>query len=91
MGWEFSRTTIQTAQKEYRCQASDWVCNADLAEDEYAPEDWQAVEKAKAERWRILPGTQYVKTVGKWDGEFQTFRARLDMDDICRKYDFYYD
>ncbi len=91
MTWEMERTTQPVARKDYQCQAAFWIDNDGGTEGDYEPEDWAAIEKARAENWMIKKGTQYTKTEGKWEGEFEVFRARLDLDAICNKYDIYQD
>ena len=77
------------ARKDYYCNASDWICNSFLCDEDYDPEDLVTIEKAREENWKILKGTKYVKVIGKWNGEFQTFRGRPELDAICHKYDLY--
>lgn len=89
MAWDFFTTTTQIAGKDYPCQAADWLLNSGYGQQDYEPADWALIEKAKAEDWKILKGTEYIKTQGKWDGDFSTFRARPELDAICKKYDLY--
>ncbi len=91
MGWEMETTSQPVARKDYPCQAAHWIDNAGYTEGDYEPEDWAVIEKAEAEGWKILKGTQYTKTEGKWEGEFDVYRARLDLDAICNKYEIYQD
>lgn len=89
MSWEFVTTTYPVARKEYRCEASDWILNCGLGEDDFSPEHWDLIEKARLEKWKIIPGTQYVKAEGKWEGDFTVYRARKDLHQICLDYDLY--
>ncbi len=89
MCWELQTESHPVARKEYPCEASYWVAQSGCGEQEFTPEDWETVQRAKSENWRILPGTQYLKVHGKWEGEFATFRAREDMHHICLAYDLY--
>lgn len=90
MTWEVSTLTTPVARKDYHCQASDWIDNTlGWNEEEYEEADRPAIRKALAEGKKILKGTQYVKVTGKWEGEFDTFRARKDLNDICHKYELY--
>ncbi len=86
--WELQKTTTQKARKDYECEASEWILNA-CDPDEFSKEDREVIEKAKSEEFMIRKGEQYTKTTGKLEGEFTTFRARLDMNAICIKYDLY--
>lgn len=90
MAWEFSRVTRPTARKSYPCDAAQVVIdNAPFFE--YSPDEYAAIETAKANGYRILAGEKYVKCVGVWEGQFETFRARFDLDEICLKYKLYVD
>lgn len=87
--WDFGRTTIQVANKDYECDASDFINNAGYGEQDFDKSDWETIKKAKSEGYKILKGTEYIKTNGKWEGEFSTCRARIDLDKICVKEGFY--
>lgn len=79
--WDFSTTTIQRASKDYHCDASDWLQN-DCIED-FTEEEQAIYHKAESEGFKILKGTLYTKTTGKYEGEFGVFRARIDLNNIC--------
>ena len=89
MSWTVSTTTTHTARKEYHCDASDWITNGSMDERDFEPVDWQVIQKAQVEKWKILTGTRYNKTTGLYEGEWTVFRAREDLDAICHKYDLY--
>lgn len=87
--WELEKTTYPIAKKNYHCEASDWVDNGCL--DDISKADMATIKKAKEEGFKILLGTKYLKTTGKWDGEFSIYRCRIDLHDICIKYGIYPD
>ena len=87
MSWEFETVSTPKARKDYHCDASDWISN--YGEDEFTPEEWGIIQKAKLEKNKILKGTKYHKVTGKWEGEFSTFRARIDLNKICMANDIY--
>jgi len=89
MSWEFCTETIQKARKDYHCSASDWIDESGMCEEDFDEEDWLTVQKAWDEEYKILKGTEYIKVVGRWEGEFNVFRARNDLDEICKKYELY--
>jgi len=90
--WEFSAETKPTARKDYHCEASDWIINTvGLDEREFEPEDWAKIEEARKNGFKILKGEKYINVSGKWEGEFSTFRAIPELNDICIKYDLYCD
>lgn len=87
--WEMQTITNPVARKDYDCGASVWIDHASYDDAEYDEKDLQTIRKAKAENNKILKGTRYLKITGKWEGEFDTFRAREDLDAICHKYELY--
>jgi len=89
MTWDVCTESRPIARKEYYCQASDWIDNAGFSEDDYTPEEYAVIQSARAERFKIFPGTKYYRVSGIWEGEATTFRAREALHDICIKYDFY--
>jgi len=91
MSWEMESITHPVARKDYRCQAAEWIDRVGLREEDYDPADLESINKAREEGWKILKGTAYIKVRGKWDGEFCTFRARPELNDICQEYDIYSD
>tara|TARA_Y100001936_G_C16063369_1_gene665598 strand:+ start:1134 stop:1415 length:282 start_codon:yes stop_codon:yes gene_type:complete len=89
MCWELSVVTTQKARKTYRCEAAEWILNADLDEIALSAEERAQIENAREQKWQILPGQSYIKTKGIWDGEFATFRARPELNAICIKHRIY--
>lgn len=89
MTWECVTTEAVTARKDYPCQAMEWINSCDLEQEDFTPEEWEQIEQARAEGNRILKGQNYLKTRGKWEGDWDTFRARPEIDAICHKYDIY--
>lgn len=88
MYWDVSTVTEPIAKKDYHCQASDWIDNYGY-KDEFSKDDLDLWEKALSEKCRIKKGTKYVKVVGKFDGDWVTFRARKDLDGLCHKHKIY--
>lgn len=91
MSWELDKRTTQIARKDYHCDASDWILNAGLPDEDFSAEQLASIEKAKQENWKILKGTEYLKVRGKWEGEWTTYRARPDLHQICIDQGFYED
>ena len=88
--WNYCLKTTPVSTKDYICDASVIFLEHDLAEGlELSPEDQRTVEKARAEEFKILKGTQYLRLHGKWEGHWASFVAREDMNDICRRYGLY--
>ena len=91
MGWDCYTVTNPKSRQDYECQACDWIMNAGMSEEDCTPEEWKLIKIAEVEKWRIKKGATYTKCTGKWNGEFTTFRARPEIDEICQKYDIYTD
>ena len=89
MTWDFSHQTTPVARKDYYCGASEWISESGYEESDFDPEDWETLQKSKSEGNKILKGTKYIRVRGKFDGEFSTFIARIDLDEICFKYNLY--
>lgn len=87
--WDMQTVTTPKARKDYPCEACQWLLNDCWQEADYTPEEWQQMEQAKADGYKILSGQKYIKVSGKWEGEFAVFRARPEIDAICQKYDIY--
>ena len=85
--WDFSEETQPIARKDYHCGASDWLSNFDRCE--FDEKELAVIDLARTENNKILKGTKYVKVTGKWEGEFSTFRARIDLNGICVAHDAY--
>lgn len=83
MIWDFAVSTTSVARKDYCCDAAEWIENA-IGYYALSDEQLAIYEAAKLEGFRILKGTRYSRTQGFFDGEFCVFRARLDLDQICR-------
>lgn len=86
---EIIRESKPVARKHYPCEASHWINQASLADAEYEPDDLLLLSAAKADRYKILPGHKYVCQVQRVEGLIETFRARIDMHNICLKYELY--
>jgi len=89
MSWELSTESIPISRKIYNCQAAEFLSYGNKYE--FEQEDIKIIEDARLQDFKILKGTKYFKIKGKYDGEFSTFRARLDIHNICIKYDLYPD
>ena len=90
--WDYCKRTTPTARKTYPCDASVWLQESlagVVTEEDFSVEDWATIEKARAEGFKILPKMRYIRLHGKWEGEWATFVAREDIDDICKRYGLY--
>jgi len=80
--WDLAKDSKPVARKEYKCQAWPWIDNG-ISFDDLDATEKEVIEKARKEGFKILKGTRYLRVDGKWDGEFTTYRARLDLQKIC--------
>lgn len=90
----FHREEIRKARKSYPCEACMILGGYTLADllDAHQEQDAEFVAKVQRamETPRIEKGVYYVYCWGKNDdGEFYTFRANLEADQICLELDLY--
>ncbi len=78
------------ARKAHHCDALQYVL-ADYEDGMYTYAELRQIVKAKRQRGMILPGQRYLRIVQIYDGDFGVFRAIPEIDDICCKYDLYFD
>ena len=83
------RSEERVARKHHWCSAWEWFSMSNYGKQDVTPDEWLVIEGVMADSGRILPGQKYVYQSGVADGEFYEFKARLDMHNICLKYDLY--
>lgn len=84
--------TTQTAMASYPCDACEIWLITGYDQSDVSADDWLIVEGAKADKWKICKGTKYRKIVAIDDnGRFSTYRARIDMENLCNRLDLYGD
>ena len=90
MSWDFCTTTIQVAKKDYGCDAVCWIDDStEYLRGELSISELRSIARAKKDGWKIKKGMKYIKSVGKWEGRFEVFRARIDLSEICITHDLY--
>lgn len=82
---------IKTARKTYGCAASEWITNGYSVQefmDDYklSFNERRILAKAKAEKFKVLPGTKYIEQVGIFDGDFYCVQCRIDISELITKY-----
>jgi hypothetical protein len=82
-----STARYDIALLDYDCDAWEWLSYSNL--EELSDDDMAVIKAAEAEDFKILAGTKYIHVSGRYEGESFEFRARLDLDAICRKNDIY--
>lgn len=84
------RSATHIAKKTYNCDACYWWLRSGFTLDDCENEEQiNAFIDARYDKWKILPGQRYRKIVGIYEGEIVTFKARIDMDDMCKQLDVY--
>lgn len=86
------RSSIHKARKDYTCDACFWWNRSGLSINDCVTEEQkQAVITAEQNKWKINKGQEYRKVIGIQDGELVTFKAGVDMDDVCYQLEVYPD
>jgi hypothetical protein len=83
--------TIQTSMAFYPCDACEIWLNTGYDKPDVSVGDWLVIEGARADKWKIRKGVKYRKIISIDNGQFSTYRARLDMDNLCNRLDLYED
>lgn len=80
------------AKKEYRCIACSFLMKAwekdDVAEN-CTEEEIESVKAAIRDEYKIKPGQKYLYQFIRDCEDVFSFRGRIDIDEICRKYNLY--
>ena len=82
------RESEQVAKKFYNCDACHIWDNSGYGQKDVTPDDWLIVEACKADKWKIVPCQKYLKVIYD-DGGLTTYRARIDMDNLCHRLGFF--
>lgn len=82
---------VCVARKSYPCDASRAWNRSGYARQDVLADDWSVAESARSDRYRIKPGDAYRRMTYVDDGEVRTYRARLDMDAVCQRYELFDD
>lgn len=80
---------IRTARKSYPCGAYYWINRSNYGDADFSPQDCAILKAAEKDGFMILPGMKYMYQTSVDGDGWGEFRARLDMHEICRKYDLY--
>lgn len=80
------------ARKAHTCNACEWIENVvvdDLYYYKFTYAELREIVKARRNRWRIMPGQEYVRQVQIYDNGIYTWRAIPAIHAICLKHDIY--
>jgi hypothetical protein len=84
---------VKTARKQYDCCMQEWITAE--GEREVANNfpltfaEKRGLIKMRNEKYKIMPGDKYYEQVGIQDGRFYCIQCRIDVTDLCRKYDLW--
>lgn len=82
--------TRPVARKAHRCDAYTWI--EELYEDgRFDYQDLRKIVRMRRQRGMIQSGQRYIRQNQIFEGELCVFKADIEMDAICRKYDLYPD
>ena len=87
--WEVCESSVRVARKEYDCDAWPWIDNSGLVDEDYTEEQFLVLAEAKKQGCKILKGDKYLHVKGKFEGDWCTYRARLDLNDLCNELDLF--
>ena len=86
-------TSYPVARKNYGCGACDWI--TEWLYDFFALltfTEKKMVIRARQNGWRIMKGEKHIKaTIVGCDNDLYTWRAIIEIDRLCIKYDVYED
>lgn len=86
------RKSKHIARKKYTCNACEWIdalLPYDLSDYEMTYTELKEIVKARRNGWQIVPGQQYIREIGIYEGDFYVWRGIPAIDAICYKYDIY--
>ena len=78
------------AKRDMTCDAAPWVLDAIDGGVIFTFSELRAIAKHKKCKFIIKKGDTYIKQNNKMDGNFYTFRAIIDLHDMCIKYNLYH-
>ena len=86
MPWDIATITKPVARKEHDCDACRAVLNAG---PELTASETVIMQRAKSEGYKILKNTKYFKCEGMYEGNWDVFRARQDVNEIVENHGLY--
>lgn len=78
------------ARKHHDCAACAAFLRAGYSsQDLHLADEWLTVIAAEADGWKVKPGDDCFVCSGFFDGTAFRYYKRIDMDNLCIKYDLY--
>jgi len=84
-------TTTRVARKRHQCNACLFLFAADYRRLGACVADYRNIAKAAAVKGKIMPGEIYDEVVYEDGGRIFRIRQKPVIDEICRKYDLYFE
>lgn len=81
--------TTHVARKDYPCDGSRCFNEWGLGTNDVDEADWKIWAAAKDDGFQIKAGTEYRRQVYEEGYGIETFRTRLDIDELNVKYELY--
>ena len=88
MGYDYVEKQV-VARKRHECAASGEFLRSGYGQVDIEPDDWLIVQAAKADKWEVKPNERCLVVSGFYEGRPFRYYKRIDMDNICIKYDLY--
>ena len=79
------------ARKFYTCDAYVAWCQAGPSDAEVAPDERLVLEGVRADKGKIRAGQRYRRVRFNDGNGIEVWRARLDMNSLCHKYELFDD
>ena len=74
--------SLQTATKDYDCNACEWIKSA-LGHLDFSFSELGVIALAKHDNYKIKKGDVYLRQSNNLNGSVCTFRARPEVHEIC--------
>lgn len=87
--WQFFEDSEPVAKKDYRCDAYLYWLSGTIDERDLGGDDLLIWQGAKSDGFMIKKGMKYTKRKGLFDGVWQTYKARTDLNDLCTRLDIF--
>ena len=88
---EVIKETNPKARKNHDCDACNWLLRDGYTGMGYTRPELREISKARANKWQIVKGQNYIKCTYKDGGEIATFKGIPEIHEICLKYNLYPD
>lgn len=85
------KVTQRTARKQHECNACLFLFQGEYRDFGATFSEYRKIALARQVNGKILPGEKYEEVFVEDCGAVGVFRQKPEIDEICRKYDFYWE